>query len=317
LNIHYEGYYGVGTRIHVACDLQREETEFDIPFKESSLFYETTRNGHVFAFENLTSKYVCPYPFIKTETLTEPRPTPDPDYEPDLYFEEEVNGEIVWLDLEELDPHGREVIVGFGHDFEDCEIYFSPAERTGCPAGRKCGVYESDKANIWKCVNDKKDCYPIGDSAYGLTWSVANKSEIWAGIRAEYAGGAENTTTVVHFMCYDAFPPGMLQIDQVAREYHMMSSHIELNAYTKNACPGFEQPSEVKGGAIFLLVMAALGVVYLIGGTVLMLIWKGSIAIPFQNFWKEVFESLKTAVYFIFCCGKSPAASSQPSYDKM
>jgi hypothetical protein len=138
-----------------------------------------------------------------------------------------------------LIPQHCGVIVGRDNDFEDCDIWFSPGDRTGCPAGKNCGVYVKEQANIWKCVNHKKNCYPIGDSAYNLSFSLFNASDPVAGVMATYGGGASSFVTNVRFLCDEKGSPGEMNVDEVAIQRQTSLKTVNLRVSTLNVCPGY------------------------------------------------------------------------------
>jgi hypothetical protein len=131
------------------------------------------------------------------------------------------------------------VLTGVWSAFENSEVWFSPGDRMNCPTEKNCGIYGAEKANIWKCVNHKKDCYPIGDFAYNLSWHGYNESEPWSGVVARYEGGALNFTTNVRFLCHENHPAGDVEIDEILLEQSLAEQRIgNVNAFTVNVCPG-------------------------------------------------------------------------------
>jgi hypothetical protein len=88
-------------------------------------------------------------------------------------------------------------------------------------------------------VNDKKDCYPIGDSAYSLSFSLFNASDPGDGVMATYGGGASNFVTNVRFLCDEKGSPGEMHIGEVAIQSQRSAKTVNLRASTLSVCPGY------------------------------------------------------------------------------
>jgi hypothetical protein len=256
--------------------------------------------------------YVCPRPFVVSQILDDPRPTPPPDYKPNFHFTHKWGDGNIDFDLEQLDPHWRDIVVGnLRYGYEDDEFYFSAADRIGCPESKNCGIYKDDKANIWKCVNHKKDCYPLGDSAYGLDIGLARVDGPLWGVVAHYKGGAGNYSANITFMCVRGYMPGQMAIDQVAHQFTGMGAQriVDFFVFTGNVCPGFnDQINRIKGGSIFLLIVSELFLIYFGFGMLFMFIFKKRVALPFQDFAEAFWDCLVTAILFLVCCGRKPAS---------
>jgi hypothetical protein len=237
VHIHYDGWWGMGISIRADCNLERNSTDLDVPMGESLAVWRNNPFG--FVFQNMTSRYVCPFPYVTHTKETEPRP-PSPGENPPTKWETQIGEWTVGIDLAQLTPQITKNLL-FGryrsHEYGINDIVYSPVTKIGCPSGKDCGAYQTEQANVWRCVGtDQHDCFPIGDLSYGLNFSLRNSSEPHSGIVAHYLGGANEWTTNIVFICSDDMTPGNLSLNEDARTVGLLKV-ANIHAYSKDACP--------------------------------------------------------------------------------
>jgi hypothetical protein len=138
---------------------------------------------------------------------------------------------------------------------------------------------------------------------------------------AIYDGGAENYSTHVRFICSLHHEYGEIQLDQVGKEFWAGAGSMSITVFSRDACPrniNFRKP--IAGGAYFLLIICLILLLYIVGGGFVTFIFQGHISVPFENILLEFGLSVKTAIYFIFTCGKvssTTLGAGSPSYGKM
>jgi hypothetical protein len=85
-------------------------------------------------------------------------------------------------------------------------------------------------------------------------------------------------------------------------------------AHTKELCEEVEW-GNLHGGSVFLFIVFTAAILYFGFGALGIFLATGSLSIPLESFWLEVWDSIYTAVQFIITCGKS--ASAGPVYDRV
>jgi hypothetical protein len=73
---------------------------------------------------------------------------------------------------------------------------------------------------------------------------------------------------------------------------------------------------KTSGGPIFLIIVLLLAIGYFGIGAVIIYFTTGTVAVPNEPFWLEVWESIVTVVLFLFTCGGS-ARVTGPIYDRI
>ncbi|KAH0793087.1 hypothetical protein GPJ56_002982 [Histomonas meleagridis] len=297
LIIHYEGHYGVKMEIRAECDPASKNVD-TLPIDNLIVVYSHTTDGDEYAFET-TSRYVCPSKFETPVAPSGVTPTPEPEPHTINYvFESYAQGQHIKLDLSKLQSDLEPVVLGFGKNHHRAEIDYTPSQLTSCPQGYTCPS-DVKQGNIWKCINQNY-CWPIGDARYGLHMSLVNESEPLEGVAINYDGGYARYEAHLIFQCNQSVPEHTIHFDEVGVQTRQNA--IVLYAHTPDVCP--VNSLGVTGGAVFLLIVILLVVLYFGIGTMIMFFVKGVVEVPFQSFWSEVCECVAATIKFVVTCGK-------------
>ena len=310
ISIVYEGQLGVNMEIVAICD--PNTTNRGLPIGNSRVFYHDTRENAEWVFTTETN-LACPKAFDPPPVPTAPRQDPPSGAKQTTWLRDRVNGHLLNLDLNKMQSVVEPLVIGAptGYGYHRAEIHFSPINLIGCPKNRHCGNYSNDKANVWKCVGDTLEtCYPVGDRRYGLSMEISDETNEYAGISANYEGGAGKYQIHFNFQCNETIPYGNIEFDETGVE---TPGHVMVVfAHTRHVCPGDAKPSS--GGGIFLIIVFSLIVGYFGVGTLIVYVIKGVVELPFQAFWTEVWLSL---TYIASTCKPPASNTGAVSYDKI
>jgi hypothetical protein len=296
---------------------------FNLDIADSYVVYQNSLNGPEFTF-NVTGSYTCPRSFQDPYFPNDPRPAPPSGVSQTSKIKvalgEGDNLRHFGLNLAKLREVTQDVLIseiGELGGLHKAVLFYSPWELVGCPDFKNCSIYAKDVANVWKCVGkDYSNCYPIGDRTYGvnLTSLPPLSDDSIPPISAHYRGGAENWSVNIRFACNESLAPGELRFAPWADEGPWPIT-LSMWVATSETCREVSDWGNLAGGAVFLLIVFSAAVLYLAFGTLIIYGTSGAIAIPNEGFWLAVWDSLYTAVAFIFTCGR--AAAKGPIYDRV
>jgi hypothetical protein len=320
LSIKYPGAWNWNMEILSTCD---RGAPFDLDIADSTVVYQDSLNGPEFTF-GLRSSYTCPRSFRDPWYPNVSRPSPPSGAKQISKIQAVVgegkNARHFGLNLLKIRSVVDRVIVGeFGTmtDLHKAELFYSPWDRVGCPDNKDCGTYSKDLANVWKCVGsvDYERCYPIADRNYGvnLTSFPPLFEDGVPPIQAKYSGGVDDWSVEFNFGCDPNGTLGHLNFSHWGRE-EGWPPVLSIWVSTAEVCKEVEW-GVLSGGAVFLLIVFSLVLLYFGAGTVIVYASSGVITIPFGDFWLEVWDSFYTAILFLVTCGR--AAPSGPVYDRV
>jgi hypothetical protein len=290
ISVTYRGLWGIRVTINTFCD--RSATDWEFHLEDSTVSFR----DNVFHF-NATSKTACTFNLTDTDFPKIPRPSPGSD----IHQTFSLSGAYS-LQLSRLEAMNSTVLIGTEDIWHIANVHYSPVERIGCPSDADCGIYQNDQANVWKCIGqDLLNCFPIGDSAYGLEMSHLSQDDIISGIVAEYNGGVEGIVTIFEFQCSSYLPFGILEWGSVADQE---TNAIRFYIYTREVCQESDW-GQINGGSIFILGLYWIILGYLGGGTFLNWIFMNKVQVPNEGFWGEVYMVLSIAIQWIVTGGHS------------
>jgi hypothetical protein len=230
----------------------------------------------------------------------------------------EIDGKRRGLRLTKMVPAIDHVIIDTGTGCYKSEFHYSPIELIGCPKGKNCGVYGNDKANVWECVDQGAgNCFPVGDMRYNLTMNWINDSHPSWGMRVRYSGGAANHSMEFHYHCDPNTKPGEFDLYDLGDETFYLNGQrrlITIHAHSIEICLEADW-GQVNGGSIFLFIVVGFLLFYFGVGTLVLYFLNGSVSIPNESFWLEIYDSIATALVTIFTLGKG--VPSGPQYDRI
>jgi hypothetical protein len=292
--IHYPGQWGTVMRVNVICDRFRPRDS--LPILESVVQVD----GGIYLF-NVRSALSCPRRSSDGYVPTHPRSLPSGPIEQVDEIEGFAGGMHYGLKLKKLMPAQGEIFAEESTTVYKRVVHFSPYTLRGCPKKGRCGIYENEQANVWSCVNDTNPiCFPIGDKRYNLTMGFLDPSVKYSGVWAHYSGGADDYRVTFHFYCDLNLKRGDLELYTVGQQDR---NHVTVHAHTLRMCTeaGYGQ---LNGGAVFLLIVVIASLLYFGCGTIVIFFLEGTVSVPNEAFWVEVWDSIVTALTFIFSCGK-------------
>jgi hypothetical protein len=120
------------------------------------------------------------------------------------------------------------------------------------------------------------------------------------GIDVEYNGGAEGVKAVIQFTCDPTQSLGDMKWSGVTDEFE---GKLHFRVYTAEVCRATEW-GILTGGAVFLLIVYGMVLLYFGVGTVIKWTVTGYVEVPNDGFWQEVWASLTGIIKFIFTCGR-------------
>jgi hypothetical protein len=299
LQIEMGGAWGTRTEIVITCDPYGSRG-LDLAHAELE-YYESEDNRANWVF-HVNSSYACPERFVPGRIPTKPRPKPPNNAPASAEIHGMVGGDAIRLELKKFSVVDDDVVVGMSQ-FHRAEFVYSPWHLIKCPDGRDCGTYAHDVANVWKCVGeDYAQCYPVGDRRWGLNLTFRDPDKRHTGIAAQYFGGAEGYRIAIMYYCDRDVDPGDLDFADLGTEVARSGVHsIILDAHTREICQGKDW-GKLSGGAVFLILMTAVVMLYVAGGTIAKYLLTGVIEVPNTNLWLQVWQSLSVGVQFLFCC---------------
>jgi hypothetical protein len=305
VHLHYEGDYDSNMLININCS--QAATHTTIPIGSSEVTYSRTGTRGQWSFDS-TSGYACPKAFETPAPPVGTRPAiPTSNVRQITSLREFINGQHVGLNLKKFAYLEGRSIVGYDVHYHWIEVHFSPWDLIGCPGGKSCGRYKDDQANAWVCLDQNfVNCFPAGDKRYNLTMGHIDRTNPLSGITARYAGGAENYSIQFDFQCNDSVPFGEVHFETLGRE--TTSQSITIWAHTHEVCPDREW-GQIKGGAVFLLIVFCAFIAYFVIGTLVMYVRTGTVTLPNEGIWTEFGSCLADAVAFIVTCGKGQSAA--------
>jgi hypothetical protein len=325
-SITYPGQWGARMSLRVACPPYAPSYERTIDLSGSTVAYSDSIAGPTWTF-NASSAVACPNRYGNPPTPSASRSPPPPNPTVQTSFDETVNDRHWHLDLADLRGTTQTIIMASQmSSWYKSEFHYSPLARSGCPDGKSCGVYAGDLANVWECIDsDAGNCFPVGDMAYGLTIQLINESLETSGINVTYAGGAAGHAIRFFYHCNDTLLPGDIVLFEVGEDPTRPAQAdwhpLLVNAQTLEVCDKAPGPipgpvaAAIAAGAVFLLVVLVLLVLYVGIGTLVLYARTGTVSVPNEALWREVFESIADGVAFVVSCGdKRP---SGPIYDRV
>jgi hypothetical protein len=196
VRITYPGNWSTAMVIASTCNPYGDDRDLDLG--SSHITYSQGGLNQVATWTfNTSAKYTCPNAVASPYT---PAPTVRPSPPANATQQPQIIQGWYNLDLRVLSDSNASIFMGYGSKYYATWIYYSPWDRTECPIPGTCGTYATDSANIWKCVNNRTVCIPIGDINYGQSLSViGGRPE--NGFQAEYQAGLANLRTRVRIFC--------------------------------------------------------------------------------------------------------------------
>jgi hypothetical protein len=217
-------------------------------------------------------------------TVESPTPLPVPPGEMcDMAFHEKV------LDLLEYTraEGGWQASVSITGDGSGvAELYYQPCAGIACPEGMRCEG--DDQGTVWLCQNG--DC--VGYGLFENNVSGVGVDEVEPYIVVHYSGDRHREAAVSYK--YDSgTKQGELRMPgEVRVEGTVLYFDVGMWPSRKS----------VSGGAVFLIIVEAIAVVYIAFGVLYGLGIGGRIGLPNPAFWEEVWLSLRIGVLTIIPC---------------
>lgn len=324
--INYGGGYGFATKIVSKCNIfETESLKFD---DGADFTYHDDNNGRLTII--IDSKLTCPKE-LATPTIP-PTPLPSPPVDPhskvDRHFTSKVfDGQVIDLDLAEIGSFSQTVFVKTANK-ENNEVYrssifFNPAAVQPCPSGFTC--VSSEKSSLWSCFNSttvKNVCVPIGDDRFGLGFQLLENKRsphndaAPNGVSVKYSGGYDLAESTIEFICNTDSVDSSVTFQDVAQK---SGNSFTFSILTNLACPVKSTArGAISGGAVFLILVIVVFVLYFSIGTLVEFIRNGSISIPNSKFWTEFYICVITSINFIFSCGKKTILiKNEANYDSI
>jgi hypothetical protein len=213
-------------------------------------------------------------------------------------------GERVVVNLERIPDFDQNVVVGSGvESYELDRIIFGATKPVAAPVEYSV-LGDSELTNVWRCVRDSslgEYCSSIGNGSYGLEWRMIGESAI-SGVGVRYRGGYGGWETEIQFLCNWSIDGCQIVVDDVGE--FQSDGLIVIRLRGREFCPGYEFRMKMTGGAMFLLVVALIVILYLGIGTIVLWVRKGGLDFPNRVFWEGAAESVRFAVLFIVTCGR-------------
>ena len=247
------------------------------------------------------------------EVCFTPIPTPTPKPDSVCHFDEND----IELKLETLN-HGQE---GWSHNVRvlnnlgnvtqtSATLKYQPCGSLICPPGKYCAGDED--ASVWLCYKneDLDQCLAYGLYKNSVSFSLNNPSEPKDGVIAKYAGDMKREA-IVTYLCDKSLHEHEISF---SNDVKLVGRSLYISAHSKAVCTA---SSGLSGGAIFLIILACLIVVYIIGGFAYSLIKEGTLSFPHKDFWVEFGHCIVTAVTYMFSCGKNSEYNLESKYDKI
>ncbi|OHT16830.1 hypothetical protein TRFO_12915 [Tritrichomonas foetus] len=325
----YGGGYGFDTKFIVECNgFESESISFDDG--ADTTYYDDPRLSVI-----VDSSIACPKNFATPTLPPTPAPTPtiDPNAKPDRSFtSNEYDGKEIRFDLNDYSTYKSTVILSDNGNVIKSVLVYNPSGVQSCPDGYYCVTQE--KSSLWNCINSttrNNICIPIGDDRYGLKFTVpANSNDINKEnhinkqteinelygipnkVSVTYGGGYSDTSAIINLICDEGVSGFLFQtIGSIENNNYI------YNVNTNAACPVDKSRKVISGGAIFLICVIIICVLYFAIGMIVNYVKDGIIMIPNAGFWNEFGLSISAAVAFLFSCGKTKEITLQSNYDKI
>jgi hypothetical protein len=312
--ITYHGKNEVDAQIQVYCSTLVPTDMIDFSNKE--VIYHSNSNRIIFAFEGL-ARFACPRTYQEPAPVPGTQtPTPDPPYSPQFYIESpDINGKMVFFDLNFIDfTYSQYVELYHSNYSERPYIMFSPVTKVPCPSGYVCQL--SDTANIWKCFDGSKSCWPFGDWKYGFNLSIHDIGNATYPnvIAAHYQGGAYGYSTLIRFVCNSSLGYDQIRFRNSFEQNATVNLMIIL-AQVNSACPqddanGFTIGSGSIGGIVLSIIFFGF-LFYGSLGVIINFMTNGTVSFPNREFWSKVIDSVVAGTNLIFTCGNRASFNSQ------
>jgi hypothetical protein len=328
VELFYNGTWGTSMRLSITCDPNPLRPLNDLSIENSRLVYSTSMYlGAVWRF-NTTSRIACPRKFEQPAIPSSPRPLPPSHVEQVYRYKAMMGSKQIAFDLRKMPNYFvDQTILGSGDTWYRVRLHYSPYDLITCPnnqAGQRhnCSIYNNDKANVWYCAGGTipfNDCFPVGDRRYGLKTSFIDPTMDASGVNVSYLGGAGNFSIEFHFHCDLAVPYGNFMYGMIGSQIRPLirgqMPHIAIHVHTREVCLESDFGGS-KGGAFFLLVVFVFTFLYFGVGTFIIYFSRGTVSVPNEEFWLEVWESFLTP---FLCIGSGGTAiqTTGPVYSKI
>lgn len=219
-------------------------------------------------------------------------PTPAPGTIPDLSFHNEDYN----FDMNEISIRKTDISLDVSNndEIQNVAIFFENGIK-GCPKGYEC--VDTQEASVYKCWENVKKCFAIADVRYGINITRDHLT---------YKGGYGNYETQVNLHCKKDTQSGWMELSKNGREVNRV---VYLDGYSVAFCNTYS--SKVSKGAIFLLIVLLVMILYLSVGVFINLLIHGQIDIPNHDFWTKFSENIAYVFRYIKSCGNSQ------TYDKI
>lgn len=202
----------------------------------SQASYSIGMGGIEYSFTTNT-QLTCPsklsIPFVPVPSTITPKPSPN--YQPPLTAKFSSNGNVSILDLTKFSPFQKDLYIGRKNYFEKAVIYGDFSHPIPCLRNYICDKY--DIANFWKCFDNNlyiPVCFPIGDSRFGLDYSLINKHDLSSGISVTFKGGLDNYSIRIETRCNQSIPINTYISESIG--FAPDSKTIILTIYTSGVC---------------------------------------------------------------------------------
>lgn len=280
-----------------------------------------------------------------------PTITPVPEnvciYNSEIYDDKKVSMNLIDLNLGNVGWQNDVQIIG-DRSHPNSKILFQPCGSMICPEGVFC---EGDEdAEIWLCYDDDDDvktCIGYGLYKNNVTLDLYIPGSLSSGLQAKYTGDMKRKANVI-FLCDENLGHSTIKLPDTVS---ITARSISFFVYSKQACPidadlptqtpkPTQKPTEipsatpkptdddgddidnkrekVTGGAIFLIIIATLIVLYLSIGSVVVYIKEGVIHIPNNDFWESFGQNIIIGATFLFTCGKKqPHITLDTNYENL
>lgn len=327
----FGGVYGFNTHFDIDCDLQASNESIDFD-RATVLAYQLTKDGPILkAF--LDSGAVCPREFEPIPTpVPQARQTPEPGYKPSYtYRYDQRDGSYLSIDLGQIEMHDEVINMGLFPHYQRNLFRYYPKNPGAPPSGFQVLDTDVTTANLWRCFNSTSGnyCHSCGDSRINLIYQLVQDDDIKGGLSINYEGGYGGFETHIQLICNESIKGNKVDFDDVGR-YHASTKAPVIFAHTSMICPKYLTPTPkptqtrrptatpkptsgpepdgerngITGGSVFLFMVIAGFVLYLLIGVMVGFIRNGMLAFPNEDFWVGFAECVETAVIFIFTCGK-------------
>lgn len=193
-------------------------------------------------------------------------------------------------------------------------FFIQPCGSIECPSGYSCSSNdEIQKSSFWKCSSTTKQCMSVANVTTGnLVFENINNKLV--GRFGSTLFGKKNAE--MFFTCN----PNEKSLGVDPNVYYNTKDDVyRITLINEAFCWNQNDSSNsLSGGAIFLIVLLVVVVLYIAIGMIYIYVRNGSLGFPNKNFWMEFGLCIREACIYIFTCNRRNADNLMKStYDKI